>query len=182
MRAPGGAAETALRASVGKQLKACGETRSGMEFCNPLMSCHPKFSDFWLHQGAKGPCQHHMELLPAELYVNSQNTPQALALHSLCILLPASRICLIQMRSCTAALQQTNPGMLQCPSTTQPREPRAVIGDGRSMGRIPRGMAVPPSTHCPREVCTSSVMSVEVAGQTQLRASMAYLHSSSQTT
>lgn len=48
------------------------------------------------------------------------------------------------------------------------------------------GCPVPPpyvgSTHWPREVCTSSVMSVEVAGQTQLRASMAYLHSSSQTT
>lgn len=38
------------------------------------------------------------------------------------------------------------------------------------------------STHWPREVCTSSVMRVEVAGQTQFRASMAYLHSSSHTT
>lgn len=38
------------------------------------------------------------------------------------------------------------------------------------------------STHWPREVCTSSVMRVEVAGQTQFSASMAYLHSSSQTT
>lgn len=38
------------------------------------------------------------------------------------------------------------------------------------------------STHCPRDVCTSSVTSVEVAGHTQLRASMAYLNSSSHTT
>lgn len=37
-------------------------------------------------------------------------------------------------------------------------------------------------THWPRDVCTSRVMRVEVAGQTQFRASMAYLHSSSHTT
>lgn len=120
MRAPGGAAEAGLRASVGKQLKACGETHSGIEFCNPLMSHHPKFSNFWLHQSAKGPHQHHTELLSAVLCVNPQNTPQALALYSLCILLPASGICMIQMGSCTAALQQTHPGTLQCPSTTRP--------------------------------------------------------------
>ena len=37
-------------------------------------------------------------------------------------------------------------------------------------------------TDLPREVCTSSVTRVEVAGHTQLRASMAYLNSSSHTT
>lgn len=37
-------------------------------------------------------------------------------------------------------------------------------------------------TDRPREVCTRSVTRVEVAGQTQLRANMAYLNSSSQTT
>lgn len=37
-------------------------------------------------------------------------------------------------------------------------------------------------TDRPREVCTRSVTKVEVAGQTQLRASMAYLNSSSHTT
>lgn len=37
-------------------------------------------------------------------------------------------------------------------------------------------------THWPRDVCTSSVTSVDVAGQMQFRASMAYLHSSSHTT
>ena len=37
-------------------------------------------------------------------------------------------------------------------------------------------------THWPREVCTSRVTSVEVAGHTQFRANMAYLNSSSHTT
>lgn len=37
-------------------------------------------------------------------------------------------------------------------------------------------------TDLPREVCTRSVTKVEVAGHTQLRASMAYLNSSSHTT
>lgn len=37
-------------------------------------------------------------------------------------------------------------------------------------------------THWPRDVCTSRVMRVDVAGQMQFRASMAYLHSSSHTT
>lgn len=37
-------------------------------------------------------------------------------------------------------------------------------------------------TNRPREVCTRSVTKVEVAGQTQLRANMAYLNSSSHTT
>lgn len=37
-------------------------------------------------------------------------------------------------------------------------------------------------THWPRDVCTSRVMRVEVAGQMQFSASMAYLHSSSHTT
>jgi len=36
-------------------------------------------------------------------------------------------------------------------------------------------------THRPCEVCTSRVMKVDVAGQMQFRASMAYLNSSSQT-
>lgn len=45
--------------------------------------------------------------------------------------------------------------------------------------------SVPPGargTHWPRDVCTSRVMRVEVAGQMQFSASMAYLHSSSHTT
>lgn len=37
-------------------------------------------------------------------------------------------------------------------------------------------------THCPLEVCTRSVTSVDVAGHTQFSASMAYLNSSSHTT
>lgn len=45
-----------------------------------------------------------------------------------------------------------------------------------------RGKRKGVSTHCPRDVCTKSVTSVEVAGHTQLRASMAYLNSSSHTT
>lgn len=61
----------------------------------------------------------------------------------------------------------------------------------RSPQRLPLPQQPPPSrwprgpggsTHWPRDVCTSSVMRVGVAGQMQLRASMAYLHSSSHTT
>lgn len=37
-------------------------------------------------------------------------------------------------------------------------------------------------THCPLEVCTRSVTRVDVAGQTQFSANMAYLNSSSHTT
>lgn len=58
------------------------------------------------------------------------------------------------------------------------RQGQAGVGRGRQ-GWAGAGRG---RTHWPREVCTSSVMRVEVAGQTQFSASMAYLHSSSQTT
>lgn len=53
----------------------------------------------------------------------------------------------------------------------------------RSTSVFPRLALIDNScTYCPLEVWTRRVMRVEVAGQTQFRASMAYLHSSSQTT
>lgn len=52
----------------------------------------------------------------------------------------------------------------------------------QGQGQAGAGRGRQGSTHWPREVWTSSVMRVEVAGQTQFSASMAYLHSSSQTT
>lgn len=60
------------------------------------------------------------------------------------------------------------------------REPALPCGVGRDGQGVVVGLAQ--GTHWPRDVCTSRVMRVEVAGQMQFRASMAYLHSSSHTT
>lgn len=64
------------------------------------------------------------------------------------------------------------------PSTS--REPALPCGVDRDDQGVVVGLAQ--GTHWPRDVCTSRVMRVEVAGQMQFRASMAYLHSSSHTT
>lgn len=60
------------------------------------------------------------------------------------------------------------------------REPALPCGVDRDGQGVVVGLAQ--GTHWPRDVCTSRVMRVEVAGQMQFRASMAYLHSSSHTT
>lgn len=60
------------------------------------------------------------------------------------------------------------------------REPTLPCGVDRDDQGVVVGLAQ--GTHWPRDVCTSRVMRVEVAGQMQFRASMAYLHSSSHTT